>query len=112
MNTQEVLDPRSWAERTFGGVHLHDLRRTKRAVQARGDPVARVDAVGCSCRGSDGVWGFFDVFPESDRARDRRYELWRNVPDLCDDGDGQRVFGDQFIQFVDSAIDSHDDVPR
>src|ERR1700730_5849509 len=33
MNTQEVLDPRSWAERTFGGVQLHDLRRTKRAVQ-------------------------------------------------------------------------------
>jgi Transposase DNA-binding len=34
MNTQEVLDPKSWAERTFGGVQLHDLRRTKRAVQA------------------------------------------------------------------------------
>jgi Transposase DNA-binding len=34
MNTQEVLDPKSWAERTFGGVQLHDMRRTKRAVQA------------------------------------------------------------------------------
>src|SRR5215831_16615397 len=34
MNTQEVLDPKSWAEHTFGGVHLHDLRRTRRAVQA------------------------------------------------------------------------------
>jgi Transposase DNA-binding/Transposase Tn5 dimerisation domain len=28
-----MLDPKSWAERTFGGVHLHDLRRTRRAVQ-------------------------------------------------------------------------------
>jgi hypothetical protein len=34
MNTQEVLDSTSWAERTFGGVQLHDLRRTRRAVQA------------------------------------------------------------------------------
>jgi len=34
MNTQDWLDPKSWAERTFGGVQLHDLRRTKRAVQA------------------------------------------------------------------------------
>jgi hypothetical protein len=34
MNTQEVLDPKSWAERTFGGVQLHDLRRTRRAVKA------------------------------------------------------------------------------
>ena len=34
MHTQAVLDPKSWAERTFGGVHLHDLRRTRRAVQA------------------------------------------------------------------------------
>src|SRR5438874_9709991 len=34
MNTQELLDPRSWAERTFGGVQLHDMRRTRRAVQA------------------------------------------------------------------------------
>src|SRR5947209_5028457 len=34
MNTQEVLDPKSWAERTFGGIQLHDLRRTRRAVQA------------------------------------------------------------------------------
>jgi hypothetical protein len=33
MNTQEVLDPQQWAERTFGGVQLHDLRRSKRAVQ-------------------------------------------------------------------------------
>jgi Transposase DNA-binding len=33
MNTQEVLDPQQWAERTFGGVHLHDLRRTRRAVK-------------------------------------------------------------------------------
>ncbi|MFL5590808.1 MAG: transposase DNA-binding-containing protein [Ktedonobacteraceae bacterium] len=34
MNTQALLDPKSWAERTFGSVQLHDLRRTKRAVQA------------------------------------------------------------------------------
>src|SRR5260221_14226103 len=34
MNTQEVLDPQQWAERTFGDVQLHDLRRTRRAVQA------------------------------------------------------------------------------
>src|SRR5437667_9477588 len=34
MNTQELLDPKSWAERTFGNVQLQDLRRTRRAVQA------------------------------------------------------------------------------
>src|SRR5258707_3602218 len=34
MNTQDLLDPKSWAERTFGGVQLHDRRRTERAVQA------------------------------------------------------------------------------
>ncbi len=34
MNTQELLDPKSWAERTFGNVQLHDMRRTRRAVQA------------------------------------------------------------------------------
>ena len=34
MNTQDVLDPKRWAERTSGGVQLHDMRRTKRAVQA------------------------------------------------------------------------------
>jgi len=34
MNTQDVLDPKSWAERTFGSVQLHDLRRTRRAVKA------------------------------------------------------------------------------
>ena len=34
MNTQELLNPKSWAEQTFGGVHLQDLRRTRRAVQA------------------------------------------------------------------------------
>src|SRR5437870_10041055 len=34
MNTQDVLDPKSWAERTFGSVQLHDMRRTRRAVQA------------------------------------------------------------------------------
>src|SRR5215469_6111959 len=34
MTLQAVLDPKSWAERTFGSVHLHDLRRTRRAVQA------------------------------------------------------------------------------
>src|SRR5947209_7119000 len=34
MNTQELLNPKSWAERTFGGVQLHDLRRTRRAVKA------------------------------------------------------------------------------
>src|SRR5437867_1651423 len=34
MNTQALLDPKSWAERTFGSVQLHDLRRTRRAVIA------------------------------------------------------------------------------
>src|SRR6266516_3272561 len=34
MTPQELLDAKSWAERTFGGVQLHDLRRTRRAVQA------------------------------------------------------------------------------
>ncbi len=34
MNTQEVLDPKCWAERTFGSVQLHDMRRTRRAVKA------------------------------------------------------------------------------
>src|SRR5258708_29830742 len=34
MTTQDLLDPKSWAERTFGGVQLHDMRRKKRAVQA------------------------------------------------------------------------------
>ena len=34
MNTQDLLDPKSWAERPFGSVQLHDLRRTRRAVQA------------------------------------------------------------------------------
>src|SRR6266581_1030944 len=34
MNTQELLDPQQWAERTFGSVQLQDLRRTRRAVQA------------------------------------------------------------------------------
>jgi len=34
MTTQDLLDPKSWAERTFGGVQLHDRRRTRRAVQA------------------------------------------------------------------------------
>jgi hypothetical protein len=34
MKTQEVLDPKRWAEQTFGGVQLHDMRRTRRAVKA------------------------------------------------------------------------------
>jgi hypothetical protein len=34
MNTQALLDPKSWAEQTFGGVQLHDRRRTRRAVKA------------------------------------------------------------------------------
>src|SRR5215469_6949727 len=34
MDTQAVLDPKSWAERSFGDVQLHDLRRTRRAVHA------------------------------------------------------------------------------
>jgi|SRR5450631_3318417 hypothetical protein len=33
MTTQDLLDPKSWAERTFGRVQLHDMRRTRRAVQ-------------------------------------------------------------------------------
>ena len=32
MNTQDFLDPHRWAEETFGGVLLKDLRRTRRAV--------------------------------------------------------------------------------
>src|SRR5215831_6020837 len=34
MTLQAVLDPKSWAEHTFGSVHLQDLRRTRRAVRA------------------------------------------------------------------------------
>jgi Transposase DNA-binding/Transposase DDE domain len=34
MKTQEVLDPKSWAEQTFGHVQLHDQRRTRRTVKA------------------------------------------------------------------------------
>lgn len=34
MNTQELLDPKQWAERTFGKARLNDIRRTRRAVQA------------------------------------------------------------------------------
>src|SRR3984893_6973541 len=34
MNTQDLLDPKSLAERTFGRVQLHDMRLTRRAVQA------------------------------------------------------------------------------
>lgn len=34
MNIQEVLDPKYWAERTFGRVQLHDMRRTRRTVKA------------------------------------------------------------------------------
>src|SRR5690349_18877082 len=34
MNRQELLDPKCWAERTFGSVQLHDMRRTRRAVKA------------------------------------------------------------------------------
>ena len=45
-----MLDPKSWAERTFGGVQLHDMRRTRRAVKAatnlaenpRGSPPAHM----------------------------------------------------------------------
>jgi hypothetical protein len=37
MNIQEVLDPKSWAEQSFGSVQLHDLRRTRRAVKAATD---------------------------------------------------------------------------
>ncbi len=34
MMTHNLLDARSWAERTFGNVHLHDVRRSRRAVRA------------------------------------------------------------------------------
>src|SRR5438445_12134257 len=34
MTTQDVLDPKSWGERIFGNVQLHDMRRTRRAAQA------------------------------------------------------------------------------
>src|SRR5260370_9267761 len=37
MNIQEVLDTKSWAEQTFGRVHLNDMRRTRRAVKAATD---------------------------------------------------------------------------
>ena len=33
MKTHNLLDTQGWAERTFGGVQLHDMRRTRRAVQ-------------------------------------------------------------------------------
>src|SRR5215470_10074649 len=33
MTIQDLLNPKSWAEQTFGEVQLHDMRRTKRAVQ-------------------------------------------------------------------------------
>ena len=33
MKTYDLLDAQGWAERTFGGVQLHDMRRTRRAVQ-------------------------------------------------------------------------------
>jgi hypothetical protein len=33
MNTQEILDPKSWAKQTFGPSKLKDIRRTKRAVK-------------------------------------------------------------------------------
>src|SRR5436305_12327549 len=50
MNTQDLLDPKSWAARTFGSVQLHDMRRTRRAVPAatnlaenpRGSPPAQM----------------------------------------------------------------------
>src|SRR5580700_10786084 len=32
MNTQELLDPKRWAERTFGSAQLHDMRRSRRSV--------------------------------------------------------------------------------
>src|ERR1051326_9133665 len=32
MNTHEILNPHQWVEHTFGSVHLHDRRRTRRAV--------------------------------------------------------------------------------
>jgi hypothetical protein len=48
MHRQAVLDPKRWAEQTFGGVHLHDLRRTRRAVQAAtclaGNPLGSLPA--------------------------------------------------------------------
>src|ERR1051326_3809458 len=48
MHRQAVLDPKRWAERTFGGVHLHDLRRTRRAVKAAtclaGNPLGSLPA--------------------------------------------------------------------
>lgn len=34
MNTQDLLNPGRWAELTFGGVLLKDMRRTRRAVTA------------------------------------------------------------------------------
>ena len=36
MNTQEMLDPESWAKQTFGLSKLKDIRRTGRAVKVAG----------------------------------------------------------------------------
>src|SRR5436189_5385079 len=34
MNTQAILNPESWAQKTFGTGRLKDIRRTGRAVKA------------------------------------------------------------------------------
>lgn len=34
MNTQDILDPERWAQKTFGSSQLEDIRRTGRAVKA------------------------------------------------------------------------------
>ena len=34
MKTELLLSPADWAEKTFGQVLLHDVRRTRRAVKA------------------------------------------------------------------------------
>ncbi|MBO0791895.1 MAG: hypothetical protein J2P36_13240 [Ktedonobacteraceae bacterium] len=44
MNPKEILDPESWAKRTFGPSDLKDLRRTGCAVQAAARMARNVSA--------------------------------------------------------------------
>jgi Transposase DNA-binding len=64
MNTQVLLDPKSWAERTFGGVQLHDLRRTRRAVQAAGklaeNPLGSLPAQMHTWKETKALYGLLD----------------------------------------------------
>jgi hypothetical protein len=44
MRTEEMLNPRLWAERTFGSSPLKDVRRTRRAVQVAQQMAAHASA--------------------------------------------------------------------